>query len=145
MLTRTLALAAILLAPLSISVGAQTDPQEARAPDSLTLRLDQATPHDEACRLVFVLQNEGARGIDSFQAETVLLSPQNRVLRLTLLDFQALPAGTMRVRSFDLPNLECRDVGQVLINAIASCAPFAVADCQNALRVSSDTDVEVLK
>ena len=63
----------------------------AQTPPSLSLTLDQATTTDGQCSLVFILQNQLGQGIDSLQAEVVLLSPQTRVLRLAVLDFQALP------------------------------------------------------
>lgn len=133
--------AAILLA-LALTLG--VTPATADAP-GLSVRLDQANTLPGQCQLVFVVENRTGAALEQVQVETVLLSRQTRVLQLRLLDFQALPAGSLRVRSFNLPGLDCADVGRVLFNAIAQCAPLGAAACTKALRVSSDTAIEVLK
>lgn len=111
----------------------------------LHLRLDQAVAGSGQCQLVFVLENRTGTSLDQVQAETVLLTPETRVLQLTLLDFQSLPADSLRVRSFNLPGIDCGQVGRVLFNAIPLCSPLGGAECASALRVSSNTAIEVLK
>lgn len=115
------------------------------AEGGLHIRLDQVNALEGQCQLVFVLENDTGTDLQSLQAETVLLSPETRVLRLTLLDFQTLPQDGLRVRSFNLPGLDCAQLGRVLFNAVGPCTPLDAAACTAALRVSSDTDVEVLK
>ncbi|WP_209425683.1 hypothetical protein [Pararhodobacter sp. SW119] len=117
----------------------------AEAGAQLSLRLDQVTQMQAQCQLVFVLESGLDTAIDDLRAETVLLTPENRVLRLTLLDFQSLPQNGLRVRSFNLPDVDCAQVGRVLINAISSCTPLDADQCSDALVVHSDTDIEVLK
>lgn len=113
--------------------------------ETLSIRLDQANPGADQCQLVFVLENGLATEFESLQAEVVLLTPESRVLRLSLLDFQTLPANGMRVRSFNLAGLACGDVGRVLFNAMGPCAPLNTRTCTAALEVSSATGIEVLK
>ncbi|MGY6706200.1 hypothetical protein [Roseinatronobacter sp.] len=115
------------------------------AAESLSIRLDQANSGADQCQLVFVLENELDTEFEQIQAEIVLLNQDSRVLRLSLLDFQSLPAQGLRVRSFNFSGLECGDVGRVLFNAMGPCTPLASAACTSALEVSSTTDIEVLK
>lgn len=111
----------------------------------LSLRLDQATQSGDQCQLMFVLENRMGAGIDALQAETVLLTGENRVLRLTMLDFQSLPESALRVRSFNLPGVQCDQIGRVLINAVAVCTPLDAGACSAALEVGSDSGIEVLQ
>ena len=127
---------------LAICLGLGLSPALA---ETLSIRLDQTNPGAEQCQLVFVLENGLATEFENLQAEVVLLSPESRVLRLSLLDFQSLPANGIRVRSFNLSGLECRDVGRVLFNAMGPCTPLDARTCTAALDVSSTTDIEVLK
>jgi len=113
--------------------------------ESLSIRLDQANSGADQCQLVFVLENATETEFEQLQAEVVLLSRDARVLRLSLLDFQSLPANGLRVRSFNLPGLACADVGRVLFNAMGPCAPLEPSACTASLTVSSDTNIEVLK
>lgn len=111
----------------------------------LHLRLDQAVAGSGQCQLVFVVENRTGTALDQVQAETVLLTPETRVLQLTLLDFQALPADSLRVRSFNLPGIDCGAVGRVLFNALPICSPLGADACARALQVGSNTTIEVLK
>lgn len=113
--------------------------------ETLSIRLDQANPGADQCQLVFVLENGFATEFESLQAEVVLLTPESRVLRLSLLDFQSLPANGLRVRSFNLAGLECSSIGRVLFNAMGPCTPLEARACTAALSVSSATEIEVLK
>lgn len=124
---------ALLSAPIAANAG------------GLHIRLDQVNTGEGQCQLVFVLENGTETEFEQLQAEVVLLSPETRVLRLSLMDFQSLPANGLRVRSFNLPQLDCADIGRVLFNAMGPCTPLEPRDCTAALRVSSDTGVEVLK
>ena len=115
------------------------------ASETLSIRLDQANPGADQCQLVFVLENGFSTEFESLQAEVVLLNPESRVLRLSLLDFQSLPANGLRVRSFNLAGLECSSIGRVLFNAMGPCTPLDAHTCTAALEVDSATDIEVLK
>lgn len=113
--------------------------------DTLSIRLDQANLVADQCQLVFVLENSLATEFEGLQAEVVLLSAESRVLRLSILDFQSLPAKGMRVRSFNLAGVACSDVGRVLFNAMGPCTPLEARACTAALEVSSAIGIEVLK
>ncbi|SDW52636.1 hypothetical protein [Roseicitreum antarcticum] len=119
--------------------------EDATPSPSLSIRLDQTTQLDGQCQLMFVLENRMGSGIDALRAETVLLNRETRVLRLTTLDFQALPKGALRVRSFNLPGVQCEEIGRVLINALGVCTPLDASACSAALEVDSATGIEVLK
>ncbi|TVS06124.1 MAG: hypothetical protein EA407_00925 [Rhodobacteraceae bacterium] len=127
------ALLALLLAPVTVQA------------EVLHIRLDKASTVAGQCQLVFVLENGTQAEFEQLQAEVVLLNRETRVLRLSLMDFQSLPANGLRVRSFNLPDLDCAEVGRVLFNAMGPCTPLEPRECTEALRVSSDTGIEVLK
>ena len=115
------------------------------ASETLSIRLDQANPGADQCQLVFVLENGFATEFEGLQAEVVFLTTESRVLRLSLLDFQSLPANGLRVRSFNLAGLDCAGIGRVLFNSMGSCAPLDGRSCTAALKVASATHIEVLK
>jgi hypothetical protein len=107
-------------------------------------RLDQV---DTACRLTFVADNALAP-LAALALETVLFDQAGRVAALTLFDFGDLPQGSRRVRQFDVAGLDCADVGQVLVNGVASCTGdgMETAICAQALGVSGSVDgVEVMQ
>lgn len=114
---------------------------------SLGLELNSVTPTDAGCRLTFLTENNLAVDLTSAVFETVLFTRNGVVDRLTLFDMQAIPSGRPRVRQFDVPDLVCSDLGQVLINGVHACTGEGVdaSSCERALKLFSKVkDVEVL-
>lgn len=111
----------------------------------LSLELNTAEEVETACRLSFLIQNGMATDITSLVFETVIFTSEAKVDRLTLFDFQSVPAGRPRVRQFDLTGTPCSRVGSVLINGVESCdgPTLTVEACQSALSLSSRTDIRV--
>lgn len=107
----------------------------------LSVELNRIDPLDGACRLIFLAENALGADLDGLALETVLIDGEGRVERLTLFDFGALPDGVPRVRQFDVPGLDCGQLGRVLINGVAECSRAEGCD---PLRTGSRTDVEVI-
>lgn len=127
------ALAACCLA-LALPLAAQAE--------ALSVRLNALQPQPAACRLVFALDNGLEADIEELAAEIVVLDQGGRVERLTLLDFQNLPAGRPRIRSFDLPALDCAEIGSLLLNGFAACTGEGLSPrrCEQVLVPGSDID-----
>lgn len=104
------------------------------------IELNRADPAEGVCRLVFVAENPGAVTVDELSVEAVLFNREGHVVLLTLLDMGELPAGRMRVRSFDMAGLDCDELGRLLIND-TSCQPSDA--CADGLVWSSATGIEV--
>lgn len=119
-------------------------PATAPNPAPIRIELNQISPLDAGCRLSFMAQNKTGADIAKLVLETVLFDTSGAVMTLSLFDFQTLPDGKPRVRQFDLAGTDCTQLGQVLINGVASCKGSTPADCQNALSLSSRTPNELL-
>ncbi|MEC9310795.1 MAG: hypothetical protein VYA97_03470 [Pseudomonadota bacterium] len=119
----------------------------ARAADpAVSIELSAAEQIGEACLLSFVAQNDHVQDIGQAVYETVLFDAKGQVARLTLLDFQDLPAGRMRVRQFQFP-YACDGISRVLINGATTCtggADLPETACSRGITLSSRTDQELL-
>lgn len=111
----------------------------------LIVTLDQLSTRDEGCQLMFVVNNQTGVSLERLQVETVLFSPENRVLAMTMLDFQTSPDSSLRVRNFAFPTTSCAQIGSVLFNAVGSCAPLDSAACEASLQVGSHVDAELIQ
>ena len=148
-----LAVAAVLAAFLAPPAAAQDAAPEGDA-GALALELDGLLQVEGACRLTFQARNGLGAGIGALVIEAVALGGGGGVERIALFDFRDLPADRLRVRQFDLPDMDCGAVGAVLVNGVQACeaaeggagaAPaLDPAACARALSVSSRTDVELL-
>ncbi|MDO6591225.1 MULTISPECIES: hypothetical protein [Rhodobacterales] len=118
----------------------------AQAAPSISVEMNQIQQHEGACQLTFMLRNTLESDIATLVFETVLLTKDGAVNRLTLFDMRDVPSGTPRVRQFNVPALACVDLGQVLINGVAECSGNALdaQTCIQALQFPSRIDVEIL-
>lgn len=92
------------------------------APDSaLVLELNGAQPSDKGCRLTFVVTNKLGADVTKAAFEIALFNDAGVVDRLTVLDFNELPAGKTKVARFDLAGTDCAKISRVLVNHATEC------------------------
>ena len=95
--------------------------QEAAKDAALILELNGAQPSDKGCRLTFVVTNNLGAELTKAAFEIALFNDAGVVDRLTVLDFNELPAGKTKVARFDLAGTDCAKVSRVLINHATEC------------------------
>lgn len=111
----------------------------------ISVELNSTQQLDDACQLTFLLKNSLEQTVSSLVFETVLLTKEGEVDRLTLFDMRDIPAGTPRVRQFNVPQLQCEALGQVLINGLSTCEGLEPTECAGSISYSSRIeDVEML-
>ena len=137
---------ASLVLCLSVFPGVVLAQPAEKAASPLFLELNALQDVGSACRLTFLVRNETGQLIDQSIFETVIFDTSGGVVSLSLFDFRELPANRPRVRQFELPNMACSTVGQVLINGANSCLVDGVESkiCDKALSLSSRQTVELL-
>lgn len=121
---------------------AETPTEAATGADGIRIELNRLDPQPGACRISLVTENASDQDVERLVLEAVGFNRDGQVAAITLLDLQGLPAGRMRVRSFDLPGLDCEGLGRLLIND-STCAPADAAICARPLRLGSLVEVEV--
>lgn len=125
---------------------AETVPTAEVQASTLSIELNDAVGADGGCRLTFLVENTLGADLTALSLETAVLTTEGQVHQVTLFDFGDLPAGRPRVRQFDLPDLSCEAIGQVLINDVAACEGAGVdpGACQSGLDLSSRTDIDLI-
>lgn len=120
-----------------------SSPVWAQDAPAVTVELNKTDTIGESCRLTFVLRNTHERAVDKMIAETVLFSDAQEVVLLTLFDFGELPAGSARVRQFQVPDTSCDRLGTVLLNGVDTCAVDGAASdiCAGSLSLSSRSKI----
>ena len=115
-------LASCVLATLP--AGAQEAAKSA-AP-ALVLELNGAQPSDKGCRLTFVVTNDLGAELTKAAFEIALFNEAGVVDRLTVLDFNELPAGKTKVARFDLAGTDCARISRVLVNLATECTGVGI-------------------
>jgi hypothetical protein len=88
---------------------------------SLILELNGTQPSDKGCRLTFVVTNNLGAELTKAAFEIALFNEAGVVDRLTVLDFNELPAGKTKVARFDLAGTDCTKISRVLVNHATEC------------------------
>lgn len=115
------------------------------APGAISIELSAVEMAGTACKLSFVVRNGYGADVEQAIFETVLFDAEGQVSRLTLLDFQGLPAGRLRVRQFQFSQA-CSDISRVLINGAETCVAPKLDDgaCSRGLSLISHAKMELL-
>ena len=100
--------------------------QEAAKDAALILELNGAQPSDKGCRLTFVVTNNLGAELTKAAFEIALFNDAGVVDRLTVLDFNELPAGKTKVARFDLPGTDCTKISRVLVNHATECTGVGI-------------------
>jgi hypothetical protein len=116
----SLTAAAIFAAASAVS--AQDAAQPAEPSPALLLELNAAQPSDKGGRLTFVVTNNLGAELNKAAFEIALFNEAGVVDRLTVLDFNELPAGKTKVARFDLAGTDCAKISRVLVNHATECS-----------------------
>jgi hypothetical protein len=140
MKTATLVLSAAVATLVSWGAAAQ---EAAKAASTLDLELNGAQPSDKGCRLTFVVNNGLGADLSKAAFEIALFNDAGVVDRLTVLDFNELPAGKTKVVRFDLANTDCTKISRVLVNSATECSGAGIEPnaCMRRLKTDSKAGI----
>ncbi|RFC69509.1 MULTISPECIES: hypothetical protein [Mesorhizobium] len=137
---------AIATAALHLAAAAVAHAQTGTAQQggALSLELNAAQPSEKGCRLTFVVNNGLSTPLKAASFELVLFNKEGVVDRITALAFKDMPAGKTKVSRFDLSDVDCTNLGRVLINAVTGCEGEGIAPetCSRQLKATSKAGVE---
>lgn len=105
----------------TLPAGAQEAAKVPAPGPALVLELNAAQPSDKGCRLTFVVTNNLGAELTKAAFEIALFNEAGVVDRLTVLDFNELPAGKTKVARFDLAGADCARISRVLVNHATEC------------------------
>ena len=147
-LLRLLAAVALLLPPLANQIAwAQETPP-------LTLELNklepvQATSGGAAgCRAYLVASDpEGGPKVDAMRLDLVLFGTDGVIARRIALDVGPVQPGRMQVRPFELRDLPCDGIGQILVNDALICKIGGADqnDCLDRVKTASRVSAKLVK
>ena len=135
-----------LLQALLLTIGTYTGIGSAQ---EIKLELNKMEPQPEtkACRAYLVFDNSEGAAIEALQLDLILFDRTGVIARRLALDTAPLRAAKTTVKLFDIPDLDCNDVGRILINEVLECrdADGAHADCIERLTLSTRAETQLVK
>lgn len=145
-LLRCLCAAALLTSGMA---RAQTPPEQ---PLTLELNKLESVPASAGgggdCRAYIVATDpEGGAKVDALRLDLVLFGTDGVIARRIALDVGPIQPGRTQVRPFELRDLPCDSIGQILINDTMLCKLGGTdyPDCMDRLRTSSRVSAKLTK
>jgi hypothetical protein len=106
------------------------------ADEKLSIELNSIEATENRCRVNFVVENKSNIALESMKLDLVTFSVDGALLRRLLIEMGPVRATKTLVRTFVFDD-ECRQIGALLVNDVAACAPGEPGACLDGLALSS--------
>ena len=147
---RQLSCGALILAALMTGqmATAQTESTAPVGTGSLTVEINKFEPNDTGgCRAFFLFRNETGLTFEGFEMSLAIFDGSGVIDRLLSIDAAPLPAARTTLKLFEIPDIACTDISQILLHEIPSCKPQNAdqMDCYSLLELNSRTTATLVK
>ncbi|GAB3678199.1 Tat pathway signal sequence domain protein [Salinisphaera aquimarina] len=111
------------------------------------VELNKLEPVDGACRAYLVTQNLTDTRFDAFQLDVVMFDNDGIVARRLAVQIAPMAPQKTSLKVFDIKNLACGDIGQLLLNDVLECrdSDGARDDCLSLISVSQRGNTPFIK
>ncbi|WP_291730268.1 hypothetical protein [Leisingera sp. F5] len=134
------ALSALALAALPLAAAAETGP--------LRVELNKIEEIDTGgCRAFFLFRNQTGKSFEGFEMSLAILDGQGVIDRLLSIDAAPLPVQRTTLKLFEIPEIACSNISEILLHDITSCQPQneAQMDCFPVLELGSRAAAPLVK
>jgi hypothetical protein len=114
------------------AVPLQTQAQEGM----LRVELNAVATVQARCRVSFVVENKSANALETFKLDLAIFNQEGVIQNQLVVELGPLRRAKTVVKAFELDG-ECGQVGSILVNEVAACAPLEPAACLDQLTLSS--------
>lgn len=127
---------------LSLAVPAQADSGR------LLVELNKFEEIDSGgCRAFFLFRNQTDNSFEGFEMSLAILDTNGVIDRLLAIDAAPLPVSRTTLKLFEIPEIACAGVSEILLHEITSCQPQNAdeMDCFPILDLNSKTSAALVK
>jgi len=104
--------------------------------DPIRIELNAAETVQTRCRLSFVIENKGESPIESLKLDLALFGREGGIQRRMVTEMGPVRRTKTIVRAFEVEG-DCGQIGSILVNDVAACAPGNADGCLDRLALSS--------
>ena len=99
------------------------------------------------CRAYFLFRNKTGKSFDGFEMSLAVLDGQGVIDRLLSVNAAPLPVQRTTLKLFEIPEIACSNISEVLLHDITSCRPQneEETDCFALLELGSRSSVALVK
>jgi hypothetical protein len=99
------------------------------------------------CRAFFLFRNQSPKTFEAFEMSLAILNANGVIDRLLSIDAAPLPAGRTTLKLFEIPEIACTAISEVLLHEVSACRPQnePEMDCFPILTLDSKTSAKLVK
>lgn len=99
------------------------------------------------CRAFFLFRNQTDNSFDGFEMSLAILDTNGVIDRLLSIDAAPLPVARTTLKLFEIPDISCTGISEILLHELTSCQPQneAEMDCFPILDLNSKTNAVLVK
>lgn len=136
-------------AGLALAMAApQAQAQDGTGGGKLTVELNKFEPADGGgCRAFFLFRNQSGKAFEGFEMSLAILDGDGVIDRLLNIDAAPLPVARTTLKLFEIPEITCTDISEILLHAIETCQPQNEenTDCFPIVSLVSRTQAPLVK
>ena len=120
----------------------------AQASDSLVqIELNKLEANGNACRAYLVVENDTESAFEELKIDVVMFDTEGIVARRLAVQIAPLAAGKTSLKVFDVADLQCNQLGRMLLNDVMACSDAAGVrdDCLGFVTTSARGSVDFIK
>lgn len=101
----------------------------------------------DGCRAYFLFRNQSGKAFEGFEMSLAVLDSQGVIDRLLTIDAAPLPVARTTLKLFEIPEIGCADISEILLHAIDQCKPQNedAIDCFAIVDLASRTSAPLVK
>ena len=114
----------------------------------LTVELNKFEVSDSgSCQAFFLFRNKTGKAFDGFEMSLAIINRDGVIDRLLNIDAAPLPVARTTLKLFEIPQIACEDVSEILLHAIDICKPQNEenTDCFPMVKLASRASVALVK
>ncbi|RYH09367.1 hypothetical protein EU800_13065 [Tropicimonas sp. IMCC6043] len=140
-----------LFAALSLSAllpGAAAEAQDGAGSGRLGVELNKFEPAESGgCRSYFLFRNQSGMTLEGFEMSLAILDRNGVIDQLLSIDAAPLPVARTTLKLFEIPDIACGDISEVLLHEMTACKPQNAdpVDCFEIMELSSKTAADFVK
>ena len=99
------------------------------------------------CRAYFLFQNATPTSFEGFEMSLAIFDKAGVIDRLLTIDAAPLPVARTVLKLFEVPQIACADIGQILLHDVPVCKPqnAETVDCYPLITLTSRTSAPLTK
>ena len=96
----------------------------------------------QSCQAFFLFRNGTEEGLTALELSLAILDRDGVIDQLLSIDAAPAPAGRTALRLFEIPEIACEDISEIILHDAPACEAEAAGpvDCFERLRLLSRTD-----